>query len=512
MNGDCPNVHLTLPEDVDSGPEVEVTCNPDGTASVTIGITVNNTTPNFILCVGRCGPGGVIEQGGGSTGGGPGTVFAFEFVCRYNTPSTPTPFVEILDINLQPTGCPNYQVPVAPIPACPISVCPLVQGVQVEVRECARDPQDGGTLKRRVTFTPSLYLPAGIASHVWMFGDGATVPNSGPPTQTEHLYELAPSIAPQLCISPTSAECQPQCFEIPLSDFAGFRLCECPQILDIGVQVGACETDPADGKLKRNVTFTPALTGPSPSAHNWIFGDGSSDVGAGTPGSVSHLYEQVPAIPPRLCVQATAPCEETCREIPLSAFDQFEPCVGGGGGDGGDNGGGEGGLCFGARAVMTIAAILAIVSVALAACVPPAATPLLWLAVGLGLVTAVAAIVWSIFCPKPCGWGALLAWQVALGVGFILLCFTVCCPTFWLLGVGLVGVGVGLMFTWKNRCNMSNCALLKELVIAISGVVLPLLGWLEVIPVLAACVNPLVTGALSTLAAAIAVAATNCDS
>jgi hypothetical protein len=33
------------------------------------------------------------------------------------------------------------------------------------------------------------------------------------------------------------------------------------------------------------------------------------------------------------------------------------------------------------------------------------------------------------------------------------------------------------------------------------GVVLPLLGWLGMIPALAACINPLVAGALSTLAA-----------
>ena len=97
-----------------------------------------------------------------------------------------------------------------------------------------------------------------------------------------------------------------------------------------------------------------------------------------------------------------------------------------------------------------------------------------------------------------------------LGVGFVLLYFTVCCPTFWPIGLGLLGVGVGLMLLWKKQCHKSKCAVLKELVIALSGVVLPLLGWLGVIPALAACINPLVAGALSTLAAAVAIALASC--
>jgi hypothetical protein len=40
--------------------------------------------------------------------------------------------------------------------------------------------------------------------------------------------------------------------------------------------------------------------------------------------------------------------------------------------------------------------------------------------------------------------------------------------------------------------------------------VLPLLGWLGVIPALAACINAWVAGVLSTLAAAATLAATNC--
>ena len=159
---------------------------------------------------------------------------------------------------------------------------------------------------------------------------------------------------------------------------------------------------------------------------------------------------------------------------------------------------------------MTVAVILAIVSLALAVCVPAAAHVLGLMALGLGIAAALAGILWAIFCPKPCLWALLLAWQVSIGMGFVLLYFTVCCPTFWAIGLALLAAGVALMFVWKRRCRKSTCAVLKELSIALSSVILPLLGWLGVIPALAACINHVVAGILSTLAAAIAAAALHC--
>ena len=159
---------------------------------------------------------------------------------------------------------------------------------------------------------------------------------------------------------------------------------------------------------------------------------------------------------------------------------------------------------------MTIAAILAIVAAALAVCIPPLAYYLGWTALGLAILAAIAGIFWAIFCPKPCAWAALLGWQVSIGAGFILLYFTQCCPTFWWIGGGLVVAGIALMLWWKQHCNKSSCAVLKELVIAISGAVLPLLGTLGVVPAIAACINPIVAAALSVLAAGLTIAAVNC--
>jgi hypothetical protein len=88
----------------------------------------------------------------------------------------------------------------------------------------------------------------------------------------------------------------------------------------------------------------------------------------------------------------------------------------------------------------------------------------------------------------------------------------VCCPAFWTIGLLLVALGVTLMFVWKQRCEKSYCDVLKELMIAISGVVLPLLSWAGLIPSLAACINKFVTAILTLLAGIIAVTAANCDS
>ncbi|KDR38313.1 hypothetical protein BG61_41610 [Caballeronia glathei] len=41
--------------------------------------------------------------------------------------------------------------------------------------------------------------------------------------------------------------------------------------------------------------------------------------------------------------------------------------------------------------------------------------------------------------------------------------FTLCCPIFWPIGLGLVAGGIGLMLAWKKRCHKSNCAVLNVL-------------------------------------------------
>ena len=382
------------------------------------------------------------------------------------------------------------------IPAC--GGCPTVNNLTATVSGCAAPGL------ATVTFNGTLVPPLAGCSFLWAFGDNTTlftaVPSAShiyaaPATYAVAVTAICPGINP--CATTTIAVVVPRC---------------CPVLT--GIQSNLENSDCANGAgISATVNFS-AVTDPSPAAgtYTWNFGDGSPL--ATNPGqNASHNY----ASPGTYTVQVTytpnAATYPGCASSSLSVAGVTVPACSGGmppPPPPPDNGGGW--SCFALRVIMTIAAILSIVALSIAICLPAAAYPLFWLAAGLGLIAALAGLFWGIFCPKPCAWALLLAWQVSLGVGFVLLCFSTCCPTFWVLGIGLVLAGIGLMYWWKRRCRKSWCAVLKELVIALSGVVLPLLGWLGAIPGLAACINPLITGALSTLAAAIAVTATNCDS
>ena len=461
---------------------------------------------------------------GGASGGGATATFTFTIVpplsgCTYEwsfgdgSPVVTTAVPTVTHVYLTagsftasvvatcpaPGGGPCLVKDAVSVTIPPCGGCPTVTGLTATVSGCA------GPGTATVTFIGTLTPPLVGCSFLWAFGDGGTLVTTMP--SASHTYTAAgtyavavtaicPGITP--CATTTIAVEVPRCCPVVTNILANLEDNECAN----GMGTSA------------TVNFS-AITDPTPAAgsYTWTFGDGTPTVTNPGP-NASHDY----ASPGSYTVQVIyVPDPALHPGCPSSVFSiagvTVPACPGdGGGGDDEDDGGGGGWGCFGLRVIMTIAAILAIVAVSLAVCIPAAATPLFWLALGLGIAAAIAGILWGIFCPKPCAWALLLAWQVALGVGFVLLCFTVCCPVFWVIGGGLVLAGIALMFTWKERCNKSNCAVLKELVIALSGVILPLLGWLGAIPALAACINPIVTGALSTLAAAIAVAATNCNS
>lgn len=376
--------------------------------------------------------------------------------------------------------------------------CPTVVGLTATVSGCA------GPGSATVAFNGTLVPATPGCVFLWAFGDGTNATTATP--SVSHVYSapntyavavtaICPNVTP--CATTTLAVTVPRC---------------CPVVTNILGNVEDSEC--ADG-MGKSATFNfSAITDPSPAAGNydWDFGDGTPTVtnpgpnathDYAAPGTytVSVVYVPDPALHP-----SCPPSSFSISTVDVPAC----PGGGGGGGGGGNGGGGEGFGCFGLRAIMTIAAILAVVALALAACIPPAASTLLVIAAAFGAAAAIAGAIWGIFCKKPCAWALLLAWQVAIGAGFLLLCFTTCCPSFWPIGIGLVVVGAGLMLLWKQRCHKNRCQVLKELVLAMSGVLIPLLGWLGAIPILTPCINHVVTGALSLLAGALTVAALNC--
>jgi hypothetical protein len=187
--------------------------------------------------------------------------------------------------------------------------------------------------------------------------------------------------------------------------------------------------------------------------------------------------------------------------IPAACQDGAEP---------GNNGGDGGRLCGGLRLIVVVVAILAALASIIGACISGAAATLFIIAVALGIAAGLLGIIWGIFCPKPCGAEMLLAWQFSFGVGFGVLYFILCCPLLWALAVGSVAVDSGLLALWLEKCKKGLCDVVSELLVAISGVSLPLLGWLGLIPALSGCVNPWVSAGLSAFAGLIAIAAAAC--
>jgi hypothetical protein len=255
---ECPTITFPSPSDDVTPAPVIVECNPDGSASVTVHFSVQNTTPHFIHVFVNPGPEGSLISGG-SIGLTPGNGGFFTAVLQYPTPSSPQPFIQILDVSFNPTGCPPVPIPLDPIEPCEPAECPVITRIDTEVGQCETDPTDGVS-KRRVRFTPSVVGPDPVA-HNWNFGDGISALVPGPPVPIEHLYAATPIFEPELCVT-GPGECATSCRTVPLSAFDTFQPCQCPEIASVAVSIYECERDPADGKLKRKVIFTPAITGP----------------------------------------------------------------------------------------------------------------------------------------------------------------------------------------------------------------------------------------------------------
>jgi PKD domain-containing protein len=373
--------------------------------------------------------------------------------------------------------------------------CPTA-AISVTVGDCTPDGY------RNVTFDTTI-TPGTDPTIVtqWDYGDSHDDTNVHTTTLSQYTWNPTHAYAPGQQYTAILKVLLPTgCANLATVTIGPLAACPCPDLHLSPPSVSGC-ADPAQ-HATATATFTATLTPPGVNCgpYHWSFGDGTNDVTT-TP-TTTHSYSTPGSFSVAVSVTCGA-CQMTQGTTVV-----IPQCPGGGNGPGG---GGEGFGCFGARVIMTVAAILAIVSAALALCVPPpAAAVLAWMAVSLGAVAAIAAIFWGILCPKPCAWALLLAWQVSIGVGFVLLYFTTCCPQLLFVGLPLIASGIALMFAWKRRCNMSTCAVLKELSIALSSVILPLLGWLGAIPGLAACINHVVAGILSTLAAAVGVAALHC--
>jgi hypothetical protein len=530
----CPKVELFSGDDTGPGP-IEVVCNPDGTASVRMAVEVTNSTPALITAIIRPGPGGILETVPGDhpsqtifPGGGP---FLLTGTCRYMTPGDPAPFVEILDFNFQPFGCPPFPIPVGHLPACPASDCPQILNVDVDIRDCEPDPGDGNKIKRVVVFTPIVSTTTGIVSFAWNFGDGTGIaPRAGlgPPSQELVRYEFGPSSPPSLCIVVDQEGCeQPPCAVIPLTEFDSFEVCECPAIVSIAVTFGGCEVDPADGQLKRRADFSATTTIPIGLNTIWIwtFGDGTPDqLGTGPSPTdpqlleATHLYAAVPVDPPTLLIQSEAPCPQVSGEVPLSEFDTFQPC--GGGGPGGGNGSPSwcGLFTFAIAAAAALAMGLTIVLIVAQRCgsvpVPPWLWGVLagaWLIVGALIILAVVLCRLNICpCLTRCDW-LLIVWIPLLAGAIVAFYLASCCTLMWWVGLGLFLAALGTFGLWMRECHPTRCDILDALLLVLVSGVIPTISYVNLIPAVKACGNLWIQALIAFIGAVLAYAAVNCN-
>ena len=252
-----------------------------------------------------------------------------------------------------------------------------------------------------------------------------------------------------------------------------------------------------------------AVTAPTASAgkFDWSFGDGSTKLGAGA--ILDHEFK----IPGSFTVSVTFNPEpgEFPGCGPSKAFLALDLCP-----KSPDPGGGgheeESNWCWALRLAIVISLVIAGVAAVLMLCFPALVTPLAWITGVAAFIAAGAAVWWELIdCKKPCGWGLLLGWQSAIGIGYVLSYFGKCCP-WWMAVGGLAAVGSGLAGAgwWKTKCHATMCNVMVEMGFVLLGVLGPVLSWIELVPLVKACVDPTAKTLLALAAAAIGIAALKC--
>jgi hypothetical protein len=111
-------------------------------------------------------------------------------------------------------------------------------------------------------------------------------------------------------------------------------------------------------------------------------------------------------------------------------------------------------------------------------CSVPIPTSVIWAALVIFIVALVVYLLLQ--CPKcRCGWLYLLLWRVLFGVGLLLAIFSgcpACSPwSFW-IGLGLLILGIVFLLLWKKGCCVKPCAFLKEIILWVGAILLPLVA------------------------------------
>jgi hypothetical protein len=93
-----------------------------------------------------------------------------------------------------------------------------------------------------------------------------------------------------------------------------------------------------------------------------------------------------------------------------------------------------------------------------------------WALIAAGTALALALVLlalWLALCANACDF-QILIWQVALVCGIVAIYLSGCCPWLLWLGLGLVLLSAIFYATWVSSCNPQVCIQLRELTAAFS--------------------------------------------
>ena len=306
----------------------------------------------------------------------------------------------------------------------------------------------------------------------------------------------------------------------------------CPKISSFTKEyVDGTETEICAGvtttKTKKVKIRLTADTAPSGGVGTWAwsFGDGTPSVKTSLR-SVDHEY----IAPGKYSVTATyypdvkygSGCTEsfTVGDVEVcTVTDGGTP--GGGGGTPGTPGGTEeveidedegefGGIsCRLIRMLTIVASVLAGLMITVGVCTGTASV-IWWIIAGLLAAVAIGGLYTSLSkCKKPCGYGLLLSWQFAIGVGLGFVYFSSCCSSLQIPGTIMISGGIVASYAWAKTCRYSLCTWSREMMLCLSGAVLPVLTQVGVIlPVW--CQNPAVLAIIGGIEGAAAIGFASC--
>jgi hypothetical protein len=289
---------------------------------------------------------------------------------------------------------------------------------------------------------------------------------------------------------------------------------DCPHVHLQTSAVDGCAGDESVASVIVTAIVTPSTAG---CTFFWNFGDGSSILQTFTPTAPPHQYTS----PGSKTVSVSVVCGDCV--VPAGTTVQVPPCPGdegdGDDGDGGDDddgdggGGGDGGWdwgCWVSRVAIMVLLVLAAVAGYIAVCVPGAATYWYGISAAFLVSAGIAFAIWKATCDQPCGWATLLGWQVAIGSGLGALYLSNCCSELYWIGVPLILLGLGLLYRWRRTCGHTWCDVLRELLVLISGIVIPTVAWLIHVPVVSGCFSTAIGTGVISLGGLVALAVGRC--